>query len=73
MRDQGRDELDLRTATGQQIEQAMTRGVIAALRAHKRAGNSVAIWDRANGRVILVPSEEIIVPDAQEVTIEERS
>jgi hypothetical protein len=78
MRDQGREELDLRTATGQEIEQAMTRGVKAALREHKRAGNPVAIWDRENDRVILVPPEEIVLPDEEDVTdaavaIEDRS
>jgi hypothetical protein len=44
----------------------MTRGVKAALREHKRSGNSVAIWDREHDLVILVPPEEIIVPDEED-------
>lgn len=44
-----------------EILAAMNRGVQAALRRHKRAGNPVAIWQ--DGAVVWVPPEEIPVDD----------
>jgi hypothetical protein len=51
--------LDLRTATIRDIEKAMRRGVIAALRNHKRKGVEAVIWDRVTGEIVIVPPEEI--------------
>jgi hypothetical protein len=52
-------KLDLRTATGAEIAAASRPGVIAALRAHKKAGVPAVIWDHVNQKTVLVPPEEI--------------
>jgi hypothetical protein len=62
--------VDLRDATAEEINEAMTRGAIDALREHKRAGNSVVVWDREKDCVVLVPPEEIIVPDEPAIETE---
>ena len=59
MADHSRPQLDLRTASGREVAEAMTRGVIDALRAHKRAGNPVVVWDWAKGEIVTVPPEQI--------------
>jgi hypothetical protein len=63
-------------ATGEEIRQAMGDAINAALREHKRAGHSVVVWE--DGRIVVVPPEEIVVPDEEDVaseavTIENRS
>lgn len=62
MRDEPTEGVDLRTATTEQITEAMQRGVRAALRDHKLAGRSVVVWDWENERVVAVPPDEIEVP-----------
>lgn len=57
-------DLDLRVATGQQINDAMARGVFAALRHHKELGRPIVVWN--DGRIVRIPPEEIVVPDAGE-------
>ena len=66
MRDEDRPDLDLRTATTGEINEAMTRGAFDALREHKRAGVPAVTWDYETGRVVLVPPEEIVVPEEVE-------
>lgn len=44
---------------GRTIETLFRRAVSDALRAHKRAGNTVASWE--DGRVVLIPAERISV------------
>lgn len=46
------------------IEAAMQRAVLEALRRHKLLGESIAVW--RDGTVVIVPPEEIVVPDADE-------
>jgi hypothetical protein len=52
--------------------EAMTRGFQAAvqqaLREHKEAGNSVAVW--RDGRVVIVSAEEIVLPEEIRVKTE---
>lgn len=64
MRDEDRSDLDLRTATSEEINEVMTQGALDALKAHKQAGNSVVIWE--DDRVVLVPPEDIPAPEEAE-------
>ena len=43
----------------------MTRGTIQALREHKRAGNSIAVWDWENDRFRIIPADEIAIPEEE--------
>ena len=45
----------------QAVEDALRRAVNHALLMHKRAGNPIASWK--DGKVVLIPPEEIVVPD----------
>ena len=51
--------LDFRTATATEIAEASRPGVIAALRAHKKAGVPAVVWDHIKQETVLVPPEEI--------------
>ena len=42
------------------IELILQAGVRQALSVHKRLGNSIAIWK--DGKVVIVPPEEIFIP-----------
>jgi hypothetical protein len=64
MNDPIHDELDPRTASSRDLERAMRRGGLKALRLHKRAGNPVVVWDRETDRIVLLPPDEI--PDEPE-------
>lgn len=64
MNEENGEGLDLRTASSPQVLRAIRRGVKDALRLHKRAGNPVVVWDRATGKTVLIPPEEI--PDDPE-------
>ena len=46
---------------GKAVEEVFRRAVRHALRMHKRAGNPIAVW--RNGRVVIIPPEEILVDD----------
>ena len=48
-------------ATPGLIESAINRGVRDALRRHKLLGESIAV--SRDGKVVIVPPEEIVVPD----------
>jgi hypothetical protein len=50
------------------IQEAMARGVRAALRRHKQARNPVAIW--RDGAVVRVAPEDIPVDGEEAVTVE---
>lgn len=56
--------LDLHTATTEEIEAAMRKGVRAALRRHKEAGVPAIVWDWKTQEIVSVPPEEI--PDFPE-------
>jgi hypothetical protein len=45
---------------GKEIEEVLQRAVRLALLMHKRLGNPIATWK--DGRVVIVPPEEIIIP-----------
>jgi hypothetical protein len=63
MDNEGRGILGDPDATGEQIRQAWERAAIAALERHRSTGVPVATWDWENGRVVLIPADEIAVPD----------
>ena len=48
---------------GKTIEHILRRAVRHALLEHKRAGNTIAAW--ADGRVVLIPAEEIQIDDEE--------
>ena len=45
---------------GKDIERVLQRAVHDALRMHKRLGNPIATWK--DGKVVIVPPEEIVIP-----------
>ena len=45
---------------GKDIEKILQRAVNHALLMHKRLGNPIAIWK--DGKVVIVPPEEIVIP-----------
>ena len=50
---------------GKDIEKVLQRAVNHALLMHKRLGNPIATWK--DGKVVIVPPEEIVIPsDASE-------
>lgn len=53
--------LDLCTASGDEINEAMKQGVYDALRRHKAAGVPIVVWE--NGQIVHIPAEEIRIPD----------
>jgi hypothetical protein len=55
------DEIEARLADDAGMEAAMRRGVREALLRHKKLGESIAVW--RDGRVVIVPPEEIVVDD----------
>jgi len=50
---------------GKDLEKVLQRAVNHALLMHKRLGNPIATW--IDGKVVIVPPEEIVIPsDASE-------
>lgn len=49
-------------ARGEDADRAVKQAVHDALLDHKRAGNPVAVW--RDGKVVIVPPEEIVFPEA---------
>lgn len=47
-----------------EIGKVFQRAVNDALRMHKRMGNPIAAWK--DGKVIIIPPEEIVIPDDPE-------
>jgi hypothetical protein len=45
---------------GKEIEEVLQRAVTHALLMHKRLGNPIATWK--DGKVVIVPPEEIVIP-----------
>jgi len=50
-------------ATGTEIRDALQHAVQNALREHRRAGNSVVVWDRNQDRIVILRADQIDVPD----------
>jgi hypothetical protein len=49
---------------GEEVERILRLAVQHALLRHKRLGNPIAAWK--DGRVVIIPAEEIPVPDPPE-------
>ena len=60
----GQVDIDPMLVSSRAIETAMKRGVRDALRRHKALGESIAV--SRDGKVVIVPAEEIVVPDLPE-------
>ena len=60
----GRGRVDPMQVSSQAIEAAMGKAVREALRRHKLLGESIAVW--RDGKVVIVPAEEIEVPPLPE-------
>ncbi len=43
------------------VQRALNRAVRNALIMHKKLGNPIAAWE--NGKVVIVPPEEIVIPE----------
>lgn len=56
---------------GKPVQEALRRAVRRALIEHKNAGNSIAAWK--DGRVVLIPAEEIQVDGETEIEVGESS
>jgi hypothetical protein len=67
MDDQVRGILGNRDATAEEVAEAMGHAIREAVRDHKRAGNPIAVWDWEKNEVVIVPPEEIVIPDENEV------
>jgi hypothetical protein len=52
-----REEVSLRV----KAEMALKEAVAEAIAEHKRRGRPIVVW--RNGKVVLVPPDEIVVPD----------
>lgn len=48
------------------VKSAMDRSIRDALRRHKLLGESIAVW--RDGQVVIVPPEEIVVPELPDDT-----
>ncbi len=57
---QPRKSIDEVFADPARVQEALARGVEAALRRHKLLGQSIAVW--RDGKVVTVPPEDIVVP-----------
>jgi hypothetical protein len=62
MKSSTRDHKRLLVSEGEAVDRAMKEAVRHALLTHKRAGNPIASWK--DGRVVIIPSEEIPVEEA---------
>ncbi len=51
--------LDLQTATREEIEAAMKKGVRATLRNHKQAGMPAIVFDYETNEIITLPPDQI--------------
>lgn len=70
MKDHGKGILGRRDATFEEIGEAMGYAFREALKEHKRAGVPACTWDWENHRVVIVPPEEIVIPDEKDEAIE---
>jgi hypothetical protein len=62
LKDSTRDHKRLLVSEGEAVDRAMREAVRHALLTHKRAGNPIASWK--DGRVVIIPAEEIPVEEA---------
>lgn len=59
MSDRSKNSLAERLADREEMSRAVTQVVHEAIRRHKEMGKSIAIGE--NGRVVIVPAEEIVL------------
>ena len=64
---EAREEMARRFASDELLTEAVRKAVRAAVEDHKQAGNPVAGW--RDGKVVLVPPEEIVVPDEEPLKV----
>lgn len=64
---EAREEMARRFSDDEFLTVAVRNAVRAAVEDHKRAGNPVAGW--RDGKVALVPPEEIVVPDEKPIEV----
>ncbi len=67
MGDHGKGILGKQDATGQEIADAMGFAYREAAREYKRSGIPIAAWDWDRNEVVIVPPEEIAIPDEDHV------
>ena len=51
---------------GKPIDDALARGVAAALRRHKKLGNTIVVW--RDGKIVHIPAEQIEVADTDDAS-----
>jgi hypothetical protein len=59
MKNEARGSLNLRTASMEEVAEAISYGVRKALAHHKRIGNPVVVWDRETKQIVTIPPEGI--------------
>ncbi len=52
-------DVDLKTANGETVNELLRTASREVLLDHKRAGQSVVVWDRENDRILTIPPEQI--------------
>ncbi|MDQ2730538.1 MAG: hypothetical protein M3Y56_02675 [Armatimonadota bacterium] len=68
MIESARNELARRFSSSQEVTRLIQKAIHAAILDHKRAGNPIAVWE--NGQVVIIPPEEIELPDLEEDELE---
>ena len=63
MRDDGKGILGDWDATGAEIRDALDVAIQEALREHKRACQSVVVWDREKDEIVVIQPAQIEVPN----------
>ncbi len=63
MIENGKGILADRNASDEEVAEVMEQAIADALRAHKRAGVPIAVWDWEHNHVVVVPPDQIEVPD----------
>ncbi len=59
MTDKTRTQIDLQTADGETVNELLRTASREVLLEHKRAGQSVVVWDRENDQILTIPPEQI--------------
>jgi hypothetical protein len=70
MSDDGKGILGNLDATGAEIRDALEHAVQNALREHKRAGNSVVVWDRDKDHIVILRADQIELTDESPAALE---
>jgi hypothetical protein len=54
-----------RSTEGPEMIALMRRGVVEALKEHKRNNRSVIAWDREIQQIVEIPPSEIVIPETE--------